>query len=31
MQVTPDQYLNTDPFMDKIKETLESKFGYRGQ
>lgn len=30
-KVTPNQYLNTDPFMDKIKETLESKFGYRGQ
>jgi isocitrate dehydrogenase len=26
----PDTYLNTQPFMDKIKETLESKFGYRG-
>lgn len=27
-QVTPDQYLNTEPFMDKIKETFEAKYGY---
>lgn len=25
----PDTYLNTQPFMDKIKETLESQFGYK--
>ncbi len=29
MQVSPDTYLNTEPFMDKIKETLEAKFGYK--
>lgn len=26
----PDTYIMTQPFMDKIKETLESKFGYAG-
>lgn len=25
----PDTYLNTEPFMDKIKETFESDFGYK--
>ncbi|KAL6773713.1 IDH3 [Auxenochlorella protothecoides x Auxenochlorella symbiontica] len=30
-RVTPDQYLNTEPFINRIKETLESKFGYKGE
>lgn len=25
----PDTYLNTEPFMDKIKETFEAKYGYK--
>lgn len=25
----PDTYLNTQPFMDKIKETLEAQYGYK--
>jgi isocitrate dehydrogenase len=25
----PDTYINTQPFMDKIKETFESTYGYR--
>ena len=28
-KVTPDQYLYTEPFMDKIKEVFEAQFGYR--
>ncbi|GAB4817973.1 hypothetical protein N2152v2_005019 [Parachlorella kessleri] len=27
-KVSPDTYLTTEPFMDKIKETLESQFGW---
>ena len=30
-RVTPDQYLNTEPFMDRIKQQLESKYGYSGE
>lgn len=29
-KVDSDSYLYTEPFMDKIKETLERKHGYRG-
>jgi len=25
----PSTYLNTQPFMDKIKETLEREYGYK--
>lgn len=30
-RVTPDQYLNTEPFIDRIKQTLEKKHGYKGE
>jgi len=28
-KITPDAYLMTQPFMDKIKETLEKEYGYK--
>lgn len=28
-KVTPDQYLNTEPFMDKVAEALASRRGVK--